>query len=359
MSVIRCSVIAAAVLSVFVLCNGNSSAQNVIPSIPKVARSAPTPEEASGKIHLDVEVTGARDKPAGPLTEQQFTLLDNKEPRAITSFKPMSGTDDPVEVVIVVDSVNTPFIDVAYQRDQIAKYLRSNDGILPYPTTFAVLTDMSLSIYGKVSKNGGELAQALDNADIGLREISRRQGFYGLSDQLTISVNALSDLVRAEAKKPGRKLIMWVSPGWPLLSGPEMYLDSKQEASIYESVIDFSTEMRKGDITLYSLNSWGAGESLGRVFYYQSFTDGLKRPGDAQLGNLGLQVLAAQSGGLVLNTSDLVGMLKQSIADADRYYRLTFTTAPSDKPYQYHDLKIRLAAPGLTARTRTGYYSLP
>jgi hypothetical protein len=37
------------------------------------------------------------------------------------------------------------------------------------------------------------------------------------------------------------------------------------------------------------------------------------------------------------------------------------TDLPSTRPHpdEYHQLQIKLAKPGLTARTRTGYYSEP
>lgn len=348
MSLLRRCGIAATTFITLLFAAGSSAAQQAV-SVGGVPNS----------IQLDINVSTSKGKPAGILSEKDFTVLDNKNPHAISSFTAMRGADTPVEVVIVVDSVNTPYVYLAYQRDQIAKYLRSNDGTLPYPTTFAVLTDTSFKVYGKMSKNGGDLAQALDDTDIGLREINRSQGFYGADDRLTISVSALNQLLKMESTKPGRKLILWVSPGWPLLSGPEVELDNKQQVSIYGNVIAINNEMRKGGITLYSINSWGAAENVGREFYFESFLDGLKKPGDAALGNLALQVLATQSGGLVLNSSDVIGMMKQCVADADQYYRISFEPPPGDKPYQFHDLKIKLAEGGLIARTRTGYYAQP
>ena len=310
-------------------------------------------------IQLDVDVTGAGGRQTVGLTEKDFTLLDNKSPRPIASFLPVEGKEAPTEAVIVLDSVNTPYTALSYQRDQIARYLRNHGSPLPYPTTFAVLTDTKLQQYNNLTTNGAELANALDKTNIGLREINRAQGFWGASDRMGLSVNGLRQLIAQDEQRPGRKLILWVSPGWPILSGPNIELDSKQQDGIYGSVVAFSTEMRRAGITLYSINSWGADESVGRAFYYQSFAAGLKRPGDAALGNLSLQVLAKQSGGLVLNTSDVVGMLQQCVADANHYYRITFMPEPGDKPDTYHQLQVKVAEGGLTARTRQGYYTQP
>ena len=117
--------------------------------------------------------------------------------------------------------------------------------------------------------------------------------------------------------------------------------------------------MRKADITLYSINSWGADESVGREFYYRSFLNGLKGPSDAQWGNLSLQVLAEQSGGLVLNSNDVVAMMQQCVADANQYYRIVLNLPPDEKPNAYHKIEVKVAQNGLVARTRKGYYAQP
>ena len=107
----------------------------------------------------------------GNLSEKEFAVLDNKSRGSIASFTRLEGKDAPVRVVIVVDAVNTPYVYLAYQRDQIARHLRSNDGVLPYPTTFAVLSDKNFRVYKGISKDGKLLAKALERTHIGLRTI--------------------------------------------------------------------------------------------------------------------------------------------------------------------------------------------
>jgi VWFA-related protein len=330
-------------------CPGTSYAQSLVPPAAVQAK----------QIHIDVQVKDADNKPTTGLSAADFTLLDNKVQRPIESVAEISGHSAPTEVVIVVDAVNTPFSAVSYQRDQIEKYLHSNDGVLSHPTTLAILTDKSLQMFPQTTTNGAVLADGLQHYEIGLREIGRSQGFYGASDRMTISLDALQRLIALESKRPGRKLLLWVSPGWPLLSGPEIELSNKQHQQIYQNVVSLSTALREAGVTLYSLNSWGPGESLDRSSYYETFVDGVKKPGDSQLGNLGLQVLATRSGGLVLNTSDVSGMIKTCVADADHYYRLTFSAEPTDHPAAFHQLQVKLAAAGLQARTRQEYYSQP
>ena len=78
------------------------------------------------------------------------------------------------------------------------------------------------------------------------------------------------------------------------------------------------------------------------------------------MGDLSLQVLAIQSGGLALSSSnDVTSMLQNCLADAEAYYEMSFDPAPADHRDEYHNLVIQVSKPGLTARTRTGYYAQP
>jgi VWFA-related protein len=73
-----------------------------------------------------------------------------------------------------------------------------------------------------------------------------------------------------------------------------------------------------------------------------------------------LQVLAVQTGGLVLDTTnDLTTSMATCAADATSYYVLSFTPKRADQANEYHSVKINLDKAGLTARTRTGYYNQP
>ncbi len=41
------------------------------------------------------------------------------------------------------------------------------------------------------------------------------------------------------------------------------------------------------------------------------------------------------------------------------FYVLSFDGLPGDGPNEYHALEIKIDKPGLTARTRSGYYAQP
>src|ERR1700677_4399920 len=93
----------------------------------------PPPPAAAATIHLDVVVTPRSGPPVADLQQQDFTILDNKAPRTITSFQGVAGREAPIRVVLVVDAVNTVFTRISIEREEISKFLRAEGGRLAYP----------------------------------------------------------------------------------------------------------------------------------------------------------------------------------------------------------------------------------
>ena len=155
-------------------------------------------------------------------------------------------------------------------------------------------------------------------------------------------------------------MLIWIGPGWPILSGPRIELTGKQQQGIFDSVASISTALRQARVTLYSVTPLGLQEGLGRLLYYESFLKPVTKANQAQSGNLALQVLSIQTGGLVLDSSsDLGGEIKTCMADANAFYTLAFDSQPADKRNEYHQLTVQVGKPGLTVRTRDGYYAQP
>ncbi len=323
--------------------------------------ASPTPAPADNRIHLDVVVTPKDGSPVSGLKQQDFTLLDNKARQTITSFRALGGSEPPVEVIMLLDAVNAPYDRTAYARQQMSKFLRSNGGHLEHPTALAVFTDTSTKIQEGFSTDGNDLSKSLDQYAVGLRDLRRSSGFYGASERFELSIKALHQLAIRETTRPGRKVVLWISPGWPILSGPNVQLGSRDQRQLFLQIVDLSTELRRAGITLYSIDTTGADEAgTFHAFYYEQFLKGVSKQTQVDIGNLSLQVLARQSGGLAVNSSnDVDALLRRCLADLDAYYEISFVPGPADQPNQYHHLEVQIAKPGLIARTRDGYYAQP
>jgi len=320
---------------------------------------APAPQE--GRIHLDVVVTDKSGKPVSGLELKDFALKDNSLPAKILSFHATGAAlekdSHPAELVILLDAVNLGFQTVARMREQIADFLRQNGGHLAQPVSIFVFTNDGIKVLLQPSMDGNTLAAQLDKTDAGLRVIGRSAGANGAIERYELSLKWLTAVARSEAKRPGRKLLIWAGPGWPLLDRPGIETSSKGAKQLFEGIVDLSTTLREANMTLYSVNLGMPG--LG-TFLYQDFVKGVRTAEKAVPSDLNLKVIATQTGGLVIPPdNDLASQIAKCAQDASAFYTLSFDPPPADKANEYHDLKVEIDQPGLTARTSTGYYNQP
>jgi len=338
-----------------------AAAQNSHVNNPGVIASGST-SGADNLITLDVVVADQSGHALPGLQQQDFTLLDDKRPQKLTSFRavgnPAATPDPPVEVVLVVDEVNTSFHDVAIVRQQVEKFLSQNDGKLAWPVSL-VFFSTSGAAGGTPSRDGKALIAELSQRQTALRGATRSQGLLGAVERVNLSVRTLGQIIDYQTTRPGRKLMVWLSPGWSLLSTPRVELSSKDQQGLFESIVGISAGLRRARITLYNVNPVGSGGGVLKS-YYKDFLKGAKTANQVRIGNVALQVFAYQSGGLILNTSnDLAGEIATCVNDANAFYILSFEGAIGDGPNEYHALQVTVDKPGLEARTRSGYYAQP
>ncbi len=340
------------------------TAQQASPSSPITAQSAGRTsvgaEKKEGRIKLDVVVTDKRGHPVSGLDLADFTLLDNHHPTPILSFHPFHGTpqaaNSPVEVILLVDALNFSYRDVTFFTQEMEKFLLQNDGHLAEPVSVFSLVYDGVSAQPRPSMDGKVEAAELESMDRILRRTAR-EGADGW-DSFLQSIQLLDRIAQAEAQKPGRKLLIWGGPGWPLFDVQAMggILPPKIEEQVFASIVELSTRLRQARITLYSV-------TLGnyvRNDYFEMFLKGVTKPNDAAPANLTLGVLAEQSGGLVLGPdNNMTAQINRCVADASAFYTITFDPPPAHKPNEYHDLEMKIDRPGLKLRTRTGYYNQP
>ena len=315
---------------------------------------------AARLMTLDVVVTDKSGKPVSGLEQRDFTLLDNKQPREIVSFHAVeagaAAADPPVEVVLLVDTINnTSFKDVAFERSEIEKFLRRNGGALAQPVSMVVFSDSGVT--GATPFRDGNAVIADLNRKLDPHTFNRAQGDYDPYERIQVSLGVLQKLADYEAARPGRKLVIWISPGWPYL-----FFDSnRQEQEPFGTIVAVSDGLRRARITLYNIDPLGVADAGSlRTSDYRRYLKAAKTAEHASYGNLALQVLASQSGGRVLNSgNDVAGEIAACVADASGFYVLSFDGHPGDGPNEYHALEIHIGKPGLTARTRSGYYAQP
>ena len=325
------------------------------------------------EITLDVVVTNKSGKPQSGLQQQDFTLTDNKAPQKILTFEAVEGANanPPVEVVLVMDTVNVAPQTMSDERLQVQKYLRKNGGKLSHPTSVVIFSDSGMNNLTEPTTDGNALATALDGNDVvGLHAMHQASGSPGEWERLNSSVSKLYSLAQFEAKKPGRKMVIYISPGWPLLDSEGNQMYSKGKDQLFTILVAVSTALRQARVTLYSIDPGGAtGGGFGNLqtkesnfgrFRYEAYLKGVPTAKEVMPPNLSLQVFAIRSGGRVLTAgNDIGGQIDDCVADTNAFYVLTFEGVSSEKPNDYHNLELKVNKPGLTAHTSGGYYVQP
>jgi hypothetical protein len=208
------------------------------------------------------------------------------------------------------------------------------------PVSISFFSDKGGIVGTDASQDGESLNAEPDQNKNALRTNGRSQGFYA-------------------ARKKTHRLDQ---------SGLGASFWTKHKPQFTESRAAFSLDcnalrqLRQARITVDSIDPLGLADSGGlRTSYYKAFLKGVRKPSSqVQFGNLGLQVLATQSGGLVLNSSnDIAEEIAKCVADANAFCVLSFEGLPGDGPDDYHSLDLKVDRPGVVARTRTSYYAQP
>ncbi|WP_446742737.1 VWA domain-containing protein [Silvibacterium acidisoli] len=325
--------------------------------LPRATLAAAPQGEA---IHLDVFATQGNGLPIEGLTEQDFGIFDNGKPQPVSSFTPDKNDLEQTRVILLIDAANTDYSRLAFTRNQLDRFLSLHDGHLPFPTSLALLTeDGGVKMQNTASTDGNTLSRDLKQLSIGIRQEGRAAGFYGATDRLGISVTALADLLTRLNTMPGRKVVVWLSPGWAFLSGPNVIIGEKQQKDLFNEIMRLSDLFRASRVTLYNVDTLGTDEAgTFHAFIYKDFMKPVKRWQDASIGNISLQVLAVNSGGLVLNSSnDIAGLVDRAVRDAEPFYTLSYVPPTGEKPDEYHSVQVKVNKPGVTARTVAGYYA--
>jgi VWFA-related protein len=310
---------------------------------------------------LDAVVTDKAGQPVSGLAASDFTLLDNNWPQTLLSVQEAKGLDagQATEVILVVDAINTTAM--AQERVQLERFLLENNGQLALPTSLFFLSDWGGggAMQTPSTRDGKALEKTLRDNPIARRLLVSSMGGFGAAERQLISLRALNRLAVAESKRPGRKLLIWISPAWPVFWEADHLKTQSDEQELFTQIVTFSSVLREARMTLYSIDPLGEGFHESN-FLYQEYRKGVTKAADTRYGDVDLRVLSEQSGGRVLmGSNDLAGQIDRCIVDARDFYVLRFKPFAGAHPDEYHTLSIQVDKPGVKVLTRTGYYAQP
>jgi VWFA-related protein len=323
-------------------------------------------------VLLDVVVTDKSGRPVSNLTQNDFTVLEDKAPQAIASFdRPdqhrysLSVTDKdgtrrspnvaPSLTILVIDALNTEFLDTAYAREMVMKYLRTHGPRLPQPTSLMMVTDTQLELVHDYTEDAGVLQDALKHhaAEFPFRHAANSAALGDL-DRLEDTLSCLEKIAAANVNFAGRKNVIWIGQGFPslnlatkTLNGGAAGPDSELERRVLQSVTTTANQMWDARLAVYTIDPRGL-QVLG--------------PGamDVPSGLKMFESIAPQTGGKILfNRNDLDVAVSDSVNDGSDYYTLSYYPKNNEWNGKFRTIRVTLSNPNLAARTRSGYYAEP
>jgi len=336
-------------------------------------------------VVLDVVVTDKAGRPVSGLGTADFTLLEDGQLQAIASFE-ASASAHPVpnahearaskesspvprpeiaQVILLLDEMNTGFKDLAYARYSMGKLLRKNGGQLQQSTALMALTDQGLKLLHDSTRDGNALWNSLDHHSPQLPW--RLNGsVYGASERLGISLGALAEIASAGEGSTVRRNIIWISPGFPILSGLDITPESRDKA--FAAIRNLSDKLLRARVTVYTVDPRGVPEasslstlssaspSTFNATYFQIFS----QTNNPAFGDLALQHFARETGGKSFwGHNNIDAEVASSISAGTNYYALSYYPSNSLFDGNFRKIAVTLRRPGLAARTRDGYFAMP
>ena len=322
---------------------------------PLTPLSAANPVVPDGLFSIDLAVTDAAGDPVSNLAPWDFTLLDNGRPAKVRTVRnSLAASEPPPEVIFVIDTVNLTPEQLTQTENSVARFLQRRNGRLDAQCFLYRLTRDGLFSSLRSSTDGALLLRELE----GTRTLwavwgAARRGSGTLGSWESgmtpnrLSLRALGAIALNQRDVPGRKVVVWIGPGWPVNGGDISF----------DELTELSTRLREARITLDNLNVW-----LNPVppFDYRDYLEAPRSQENMRPPHMALQVIATHTGGLVLDSSeDLDGDIDRCAAEVRNFYTLTFNPPHTSQMDEYHDLGVTVARRGMTVRGPTGYYNEP
>lgn len=314
-------------------------------------------------VVLDVVVTDKAGQPVHDLTKSDFTIYEDDTPQEIASFEtagvhlhPLSEAEQS-QTVLILDEMNTRFEDLAFARYAVAKLLQRNSGKLDMPMALMALTNSGMVPLHGYTRDGNEILRALDShrAEIPWR---LRMGFAGERERLATSIGAIREIAFSRADYHARKNIVWISPGFPILTSADLSTDDREV--LFDALRNLSDELLRTRITMYTADPRGV--TVGELAARADVSSYLRRPtagATALVADLALERLALETGGKALHgRNDLDGEIQESMVDGATYFTLSYYPSNRNWDGAFRKIRVEVGKLGLQARTRDGYFGL-
>ena len=384
-------------------------------------------------VNVDVYVTDREGKPITGLTAGDFELFENGRPMALTNFYAIedrkvavAGTEPPAEgepeapaeapgvepaeeglpedqrlsLVVYVDNLNIrphnrrrvlqdtrAFLRRELTRDDrvmLITYERALHVRVPFTTDservvealFEVDELSGMAVHSDSERR--DVLQRIEDAESGAEAIMWAETHAeSVRNDLHFTIDALREMVSSLAGLPGRKAVLYVSDGVPMVAGEDIFYAVDQRFQhtgamtrlyTYDSSRRFeelAAHANGNRVSFYTVDAAGLRvHSSADVQAFQADrAGGWSHIDSIRTRNLqaSLQLLAEQTGGkAIINQNRVEQALQQVASDFRTYYSLGYSPGHSGDG-RYHRIEVRLKdrSRDYRVRHREGYRDKP
>lgn len=366
-------------------------------------------------VNIEVYVTDRQGNRIRGLTAEDFQVLEDGEPMTITHFYAVEdgrqveapadadgppepdpqarATDQRLYLIVYVDNFHIHPSNRNRVFRALGEFLGGHLG--PDDQVMLATYERRLTVRQPFTGNPALITSAL-------REVERMSGYGLLADSerrrvlrrileasspldvqaevrsyaeslyqdVTFGLEALGGFVRSLAGLAGRKALLYVSDGFPLVPGEDLYRAAHDR---FPATINLG-EAREFDLSR-RLEELAGLANANRVSLYTLDAAGLRHGLDVSTPDIGsrispmveslhvanlqrpLRVLADRTGGIaILNTNTFTPGLERLAEDLSTYYSLAYSP-PRSGDGRYRTIEVEADVPGARVRHRAGYRS--
>ncbi len=373
-------------------------------------------------VNVDVYVTDKKGNRIHGLTRADFEMFEDKKPMGITNFyavlegrpvptpeelanpapaapgavpgmPPAIPEDQRLHLVVYVDNFNIHPFSRNKVFGALREFLRSD--LTPGDRVMLMTYDREPHVRRPFTSDPQVVASALFeleklNAFATQNDSDRRELLRELEDikdqnlaisrvrtyadsmysDLQFSIDSLKNTVSSLSGLPGRKAILYVSDGLPMIAGQDLFhyvqekFSGSSSTAIMES-LNYDASRRYQELV--------AQANANRISFYTIDAEGLRTSSSVsaenRTGNTSgvvdsihtsnlqapLQMIAEQTGGkAIYNTNDATKGLLTVAGDFKTYYSLGYSPVHSGDG-RYHKIDVRTKRKDLVVRHREGY----
>jgi VWFA-related protein len=374
------------------------AAQQSVPSASEPPSQSNTVLRSTTRlVQVSVIVQNKKGKPVTKLKKRDFAIFDEGHPQKIAFFAAESpalvrgprtlppnvftnrfdikGQEPGAITILLYDALNTSFLDQAYARAQILRFLKAvgpQDHVALYALTtqLRILQDFTEDTTSLVrAANQIEPKEtaafdashpepfdvpALHDDPMWMRFQAAVNNANGeISDQNTINrAEATSAAILAIAEHvagiPGRKSLVWVSDGIPMQLGIDQ-IGSIDRLTASNDFTKAARALNRANLAIYPVDARGVESDTGAAAFFarQNRRDTFR-------------LLADQTGGKAFyGTNDITGAMQSAFEDGRYTYTIGYYPDHGIWDGRFRRIKVRLDKPGMQLRYRAGYFALP